>query len=263
MRSLLAALTLPLLMLAPGCTSSDPATDHGPGEAGQRPEASASSDGGAGTEAAQAAWWEEEPGAGEGPAAADSPADPPDESPPESALETPPKTAADSPEDEPAEAAGGQVVQIGSGHTLTAPESWDRKPPRSGFVNAEFAVPAVEGDAHGGRVTVTTAGGSIQANIQRWYGQFTQPDGSDTKDHAEVEEKTIAGSTVHLVDISGTYLDSTGGPFAGTTTPRPDYRMLAAIIETDEANYFVKFYGPAKTVAENEDEFLEMIEGVE
>ena len=41
---------------------------------------------------------------------------------------------------------------------------------------------------------------------------------------------------------------------------RDDYRMLAAIIETKAAgNYFVKFYGPKATIAENEKAFQELL----
>jgi hypothetical protein len=40
--------------------------------------------------------------------------------------------------------------------------------------------------------------------------------------------------------------------------------MLAAIIETGGAgNYFLKFYGPEKTVAANEKAFLEMVKGLQ
>ncbi|MBC7854218.1 MAG: hypothetical protein IAF94_12355, partial [Pirellulaceae bacterium] len=88
-----------------------------------------------------------------------------------------------------------------------------------------------------------------------------QPDGSSTKDKAMVEKKTVGGTPVHIVDISGTYKDSPAGPFAGgKTVNREDFRMLAAIIETKAAgNYFVKFYGPKATIAENEKAFQELL----
>jgi gluconolactonase len=70
---------------------------------------------------------------------------------------------------------------------------------------------------------------------------------------------------VTLVDIPGTYKDSPGGPFAGgAAVDRPDYRMLAAIVETPDrrGNHFLKFYGPAKTVAAHADGFRAMVEGM-
>jgi gluconolactonase len=74
----------------------------------------------------------------------------------------------------------------------------------------------------------------------------------------------MAGCTVTLVDIPGTYKDMPGGPFAGgKTIERPDYRMLAAIIESPEAgSYFLKLYGPAATIAQHADGFRKMIEGL-
>jgi hypothetical protein len=146
---------------------------------------------------------------------------------------------------------------------LTAPESWERKKPSSNIIEFEFAVPAAKGDENAGRVTIMGAGGSVEANIDRWVGQFTQPDGSDTKKAAKIEQKKIGGQEVHLVDISGTYKDQRG-PFAGgPVVERKGYRMLSAIVVTKEAgNYFVKFYGPEKTVGDNREKFDQMIDSL-
>lgn len=146
---------------------------------------------------------------------------------------------------------------------LEAPAGWKRVQPKSGIVETEFSIPSA-GELPPGRMTVMGAGGSVQANVERWYGQFAQPDGSATKDKATTKTVKLAGSTVTLVDVSGTYKDTPGGPFAGgKTIERPDYRMLAAIVETAEAgSYFLKFYGPAATVAKEADGFRKMVEGL-
>jgi hypothetical protein len=148
--------------------------------------------------------------------------------------------------------------------SLEAPAGWKRVQPKSNMVEAEFSIPAAEGDAAPGRMTVMGAGGSVQANIDRWYGQFTQPDGSATKDKASTKKLNVGGSAVTLVDVSGTYKDMPGGPFAGgQAIDRPDYRMLAAIIEVPErGSTFLKFYGPAATVSANADGFRKMVEGI-
>ena len=156
------------------------------------------------------------------------------------------------------------TIKLGPKLSMAVPKDWEQKPPRVGMIAYEFATPSAEGDDRQGRVTVMAAGGSIEANIQRWIGQFTQPDESKTADKAKTEKKEIAGHKVHLVDIPGTYNESTGGgPFApGKTVQRPDYRMLAAIVETPGAVYFIKFYGPAKTVGAQADAFHKMIDGL-
>ena len=144
---------------------------------------------------------------------------------------------------------------------LDAPASWKHQQPRVRIIDAEYAIPAAEGDENDGRLTVMGAGGSIEQNIDRWIGQFQQADGGSTKERTKSEKKTISGLEVHLVDIAGTFSDRRG-PFA-PAVERPDYRMLAAIVETGKfGNYFVKFYGPRKTVAENEEAFSKMIESL-
>jgi hypothetical protein len=148
--------------------------------------------------------------------------------------------------------------------SLEAPTGWKRVQPKSNMVETEFSIPAAEGDTASGRMTVMGAGGSVQANIDRWYGQFTQPDGSSTKDKASTKKLNVSGSAVTLVDVSGTFKDMPGGPFAGgQAIDRPNYRMLAAIVEVpDRGSYFLKFYGPSATVSANADGFRKMVEGM-
>jgi hypothetical protein len=148
---------------------------------------------------------------------------------------------------------------------LKAPEKWVRKDPKVRIIEHEFAVEGKKGQ-DAGRVTVMGAGGSIEQNIDRWIAQFKQPDGKDSKDKTKVEKKKIAGLEVHLVDVAGTYRDTPAGPFAGgKAIDRENYRMLAAIIPggRDVGNYFIKFYGPAEIVKENEKAFYKMIESLE
>ena len=148
---------------------------------------------------------------------------------------------------------------------LTAPETWQRKKPQNNVIQYEFAVAPVGDDENAGRVTISGAGGTIDANIDRWIGQFIQPDGSNTKKVAKVDRKRIAGQEVHFIDISGTFKDQPGGPFSGgAVVERKGYRMLAAIVVTkDLGNYFIKFYGPERTVADNKAAFDKMIDSLE
>jgi len=170
---------------------------------------------------------------------------------------------------QPAVAEGAAVFTIADGAmSLEAPAGWQRVQPKSGIVETEFAIASEGVGADGGplpsgRMTVMGAGGSVEANIERWYGQFAQADGGSTKDKASVKKLKVAGRDVTIVDVSGTYKDSPGGPFAGgRTIERPDYRMLAAIVEGPEGNYFLKFYGPAATVGQHADGFRKMVEGM-
>ncbi|MBS0208597.1 MAG: hypothetical protein JSS27_06540 [Planctomycetes bacterium] len=151
---------------------------------------------------------------------------------------------------------------------LTVPEGWKATQPKSRIIEYEFEIAPVEGDSAAGRTTVMGAGGSIDDNINRWYGQFNQADGSSTKDKAKLDKRTVSGQEVVVVDVSGTYMDRPG-PFApGPAIERPNYRMLAAIISLKKdgkpaGNYFIKFYGPQATVAKHEAAFLKMIDSLQ
>jgi len=146
-----------------------------------------------------------------------------------------------------------------------APAAWAKKTPKVRIIEVEYEVPAAKGDELAGRMTVMGAGGSVEANIDRWIGQFEQPDGSDTKDKTKIEKLKVSGQDVQWVDVAGTYKDAPGGPLAGgKTILRENYRMLAAIVQTKDAgNYFLKFYGPKSTVTENEKAFRDLVDSMQ
>lgn len=162
----------------------------------------------------------------------------------------------------PVAAEEGKSFKIGEKYELTAPANWIVKQPKSNIIEFEFEVPVAEGDEIPGRVTVMGAGGGIDANVDRWKGQFKAPAEGEVK--AERKDLEIAGQPVHIVDIKGTYMDKPGPFVPGPGTERPDYRMLGAIITTKDAGqYFVKLYGPAKTIGAAEPSFKKMIEGMQ
>jgi hypothetical protein len=156
-----------------------------------------------------------------------------------------------------------EEVKLAEGKlTMAAPESWEKKQPRTRIVDVEYGVPAKEAKTDAARLTMMASGGGVQANIDRWYGQFEQPNNKATKDVAKVEKLELSGLPVHVVDISGKFKDQPRGPF-GPTVVKENYRMLGAIIETKNAGtYYVKLYGPAETVHENEKEFMGLIKSL-
>jgi hypothetical protein len=155
-----------------------------------------------------------------------------------------------------ATAARAETISLSDGKLeMTAPEGWKKVEPSVQIIEYEFQVNAVEGDKADARATIMGAGGSVDENIKRWLAQFSKTTKSDT-----TKEK-IAEQEVHLIDVAGTY-DDRRGPFA-PAVKRENYRMLAAIIVTEKAGkYFVKFYGPEKTVAANEKAFRAMMDSL-
>jgi hypothetical protein len=100
-------------------------------------------------------------------------------------------------------------------------------------------------------------GGSVQANLDRWIGQFTRTDGKPAP--AKIQKRTIHGLAVTTTDVSGEY-SGMGGPMASSRTVKPRYRLLGAIIENPGGNVFLKFTGPERTVAANERNFTQLLD---
>ena len=147
--------------------------------------------------------------------------------------------------------------------TLSVPADWKEGRPRSRILEREFAIPKPEGADAGGRLTIMQSGGSVKANVDRWIGQFQLPEGKAAKDGAKVVEKKIDGYDAVIVDISGTYKESIGPPFARKFAERPNYRMLGAIVKTPTPRpYFIKLTGPQKTLDGAAKPFMKMIESI-
>jgi hypothetical protein len=155
------------------------------------------------------------------------------------------------------EIAGGKVI-------LEAPSAWRKVNPRfPQMVQYEFNAPkdAPEGQAPV-RITVMASGGGVQGNLERWYGQFTQPDGRPTKEVAKVEEFEVDGLKVYWVKITGTY---SGGMMGGgrPAPPKEDYQLMSGIIVTpSDGMHFVTATGPIEECEKLSEGFKKMLQGL-
>ena len=156
------------------------------------------------------------------------------------------------------------LADSGGGLQWNAPENWKSQAQRP-MRAATYLVPAAAGDKDNAECGVyyfgQGQGGSVQANLDRWIGQFLQADGKPSPKAAKTGEETVHGVKVTTVDVSGAYTGM-GGPMAGSGPGKPGYRLLGAIAEGPEGSLFFKFTGPAKTVAANQAAFLKMIQSL-
>ncbi len=90
-------------------------------------------------------------------------------------------------------------------------------------------------------VSVIRAGGTTEANIQRWLGQFDDA-GQETR-----TTKTVRGFKITVVEVSGTFLGGSMTPDAKSVA-HPGWALLGAIVETPGSPYFFKLTGDAATV---------------
>lgn len=117
---------------------------------------------------------------------------------------------------------------------------------------AQLSLPKL-GESAAGEVTFfhfgAGQGGGVQANVNRWLGQF-QDGTSDTR------SETVGKTAVTFVKASGTFLSGMPG---GATTPMTDYAMRGAILESPQGDIYIKMTGPDAAVKGAEAAFEKMV----
>jgi len=141
--------------------------------------------------------------------------------------------------------------------TFTRPAGWEWVASASPMRKAQLKVNAA--DKKGSAEVVffhfgPSNGGGVQANVERWFGQFQEP---REKIGAKSDAETIGKRKVTFVRAEGTYLSGMPG---GARTPQPGTALLGAIIQSDAGDVFVKMTGPAALVKSAGDDFRKMIE---
>jgi hypothetical protein len=180
----------------------------------------------------------------------------PPNAPPSNAHGTPP-TAAQTPPRPLEKLADGRVV-LGP-FSIAVPASWSEKPSTSSMRAAQYQLPA----PNGGEAEVVvyhfgeSGAGSVQANIDRWLGQFKQPDDKPSKDVAKIEKAELAGQEASLVSVSGRYV-APAMP-GGAPVDKPDQALVAAIVPSPQGPYYFRLVGSKAVVAEQEPKFREAL----
>lgn len=134
------------------------------------------------------------------------------------------------------------------------PEGWSAQAPKSSMRRAELTAPGPAGNAE---LIVYFFGqqgaGSAKANIDRWVGQFSKPDGSPVSNPNQTSSK-VSGFDVTRLDVTGNYAGGMG-PAGQQLPPQSDQRLIATIVETPDGPYYFKLVGPSATVAQNVEAF--------
>jgi hypothetical protein len=153
------------------------------------------------------------------------------------------------------------VSDAGVLHFLV-PNEWEKTAPGGSMRLLQLSVP---GEAGAGELVVFYFGpnsGTIQMNIDRWIGQFSQPDGSDSKDKAIIEEIEGDHHTTTFFDLSGT-MAASNMPGMPSTEEQANYRMLAAVIKTPAGPWYITLKAPEATAAAQREAFLTAIKSAQ
>ncbi|MBZ0117450.1 MAG: hypothetical protein K8H88_10670 [Sandaracinaceae bacterium] len=103
-------------------------------------------------------------------------------------------------------------------------------------------------------------GGSVRENIDRWIGQFTQPDGRNSQEVARIEERRVNDLAVTTIDVRGTFVGRMGmGP---PQPPQASWRLLGAVVEGPEGLVFFKLTGPDADVTHAEAGLRALVDSI-
>lgn len=147
---------------------------------------------------------------------------------------------------------GGDGVVQTTSVSIPMPRQWTKVEPSNSMRIAQY-------EAENGEVVIaiSEAGGSVEANIERWKGQVRD---QGMPAEPEISEFNAGGFPVTIVELTGDY---TEGGMMGTPTTYSDYTMLAAIIDTGATKTFVKMTGPFSLVGDNKALFENTLRAIQ
>jgi hypothetical protein len=103
-----------------------------------------------------------------------------------------------------------------------APARWQLAPNASSMRIATYRIPHAAGDTVDPELSIIRAGGTVEANADRWVGQFDEAG----QKSAKRSTRTVGGLEVTIVEVRGTY----SGGMAKEATPTSDWALLGAIV---------------------------------
>ncbi len=146
-----------------------------------------------------------------------------------------------------------------TGLSWTAPQGWQVEAPSSQMRRAQYRLPGAGGD---GECAVfyfgPNEGGDPVGNVQRWAAQFPKADGSPSD--AKTSEIKVGTMPVTLVEIDGTYAGGMGG--MTQSTPKENYKLLGAVAQGPDANWFFKCTGPKATMEAQRGAFDQLVKSL-
>jgi hypothetical protein len=152
----------------------------------------------------------------------------------------------------------GLRAESAAGVTWTPPAGWTAQGPRP-MRAATYVIQPEFGEKSGGECGLyffgAGQGGSIDDNIARWKGQFTE---RGAPAPAKVSKRTVHGLPATTIDVSGEY-SGLGGPLSDVASKVAGYRLLGAIVSAPGGNIFVKCTGPLKTMSANVPKFEQLL----
>lgn len=142
------------------------------------------------------------------------------------------------------------------GLSWQSPAAWPAEPHSSPMRVGTHRVAPAAGDSEPAELAIFffgPEGGTVQANVDRWFAQF-MPESGSAQPASRTE--TINGVRVTRVSTEGIFASGMPGQ---ATTPKRSFALLGAIAEGPQGNVFFKLIGPRKTVHAAASQFEKLL----
>ena len=140
------------------------------------------------------------------------------------------------------------------------PDAWIRENPSNSMRLAQFNISDKSKRCE--LIVFSGIGGSVDANLNRWLGQFLDSDKKRMTDYSTVRNEKIHELEITFAYTAGIYLKSGMGN-RGPTVEKPNYGLLAAIVRATNETYYFKCTGPKKTLDNYINSFETFIRSLE
>ena len=156
----------------------------------------------------------------------------------------------------PVTAQSGAKFEV-AGISFTPPKGWETSPTTSQMRKAQLKVKDAAGKESADVVFYffgAGQAGSVDANVDRWFGKFSEP---REKINAKRETVTIGKTKVTYVQAEGTYDASMPGT---APQPVPNVGLVGAIVEGTQGNIFIRLTAPKALATASLSDFKKLVE---
>ena len=136
---------------------------------------------------------------------------------------------------------GGAARRRYGGLSFEIPGTW-QEIPDAPEVDSKYIIPTDAGDCE---MTLTSMGGGLDANMNRWVGQVQQQPG----DEPEWTTVNVAGIESRMVDIRGSF----NSTVSGNRGLQENWRLIGIAVP-QQRDFFVKLVGPREALTGLQDE---------
>ncbi|MFI5243952.1 MAG: hypothetical protein ACHQQR_01920 [Gemmatimonadales bacterium] len=146
-------------------------------------------------------------------------------------------------------------------YQAAVPAGWTPAPPSSSMRLAQYTISAPDGSAAAEVVVYYFGkgqGGNVEANLRRWKGQFSMPDGSPA--YENVTRDSTGAFPVTVAEYRGTYARGIGA--GDEAAAKPGQSLVAVIAETPRGTLFFQLFGATAAVTPQREVLVRLVKSL-